>query len=573
MLQPLALNILKSWRNVFLTGQAGSGKTYVINQYIRRLRSCNIHVAITASTGIAATHIGGVTIHSRAGIGIKETLTHHDLELIQQKEHIHKSINKAKVLIIDEISMLSANTIDMVDQVCQMMRRDGRAFGGLQVVLIGDFFQLPPVMGAMPDWSESPKRFAFAAKAWKHLDLMTCYLETQHRQSGWLFTDILNALRIWQIQPDHLTHLKHRLHQDLSHPNLVRLYTHNIDVDRINADHLHALDPDLHTYTAVSEGDPKIIQSMLKSMLAPELLSLKVGAQVIFVKNNPSKWYYNGTTGRVISCEKTYTTVETAPWITIKVEPETWSIEQANDIVASVRQIPLKLAWAITVHKSQGMTLDAAEMDLSRVFEPGQAYVALSRIRSLDGLKLLWLNESWLAAHPLVVRGDTYFLAQSDQTAQIYTALTDEEFALIHQQFISAIGGQYVSEIVDKEKYIITKPTKQRKPKVEKWSSIAQTVALMQEGKTLEEIVAIRGYTASTIIQHILDAKTANPDLSLWKVKPNPDTLARVRKAIDVLKTNPEHANPNGTIKLSPIFNHLNGSVSYDEIRLCVMVG
>jgi len=206
-----------------------------------------------------------------------------------------------------------------------------------------------------------------------------------------LFTDILNALRIGNLQKDHLTQLQTRLHQDVQHPNPVKLYTHNVDVDRINAQHLYELEGDLETYTAIGEGDPRIVDSMMKSMLAPSLLSLKIGAQVIFVKNNPAKGYYNGTTGIVTGFDvaTSYPLVQTADSSKIKVEPESRSIEQAHDIVASVRQIPLKLARAITVHKSQGMTLDAAEMDLSKVFEPGQAYVALSRIRSLDGLKLL----------------------------------------------------------------------------------------------------------------------------------------------------------------------------------------
>lgn len=182
MLQPLALSLLKSGRNVFLTGQAGSGKTYVINQYVRWLWSCGIQVAITASTGIAATHIGGVTIHSWSGTGIKDHLSDHDMELLQQKEHLHKNITKAKVLIIDEISMLSANTIDMVDRVVKMIRRDGRAFGGMQVIFVGDFFQLPPVMKMNPDGTESNKRFAFAANARKEANLTMCYLHTQHRQ-------------------------------------------------------------------------------------------------------------------------------------------------------------------------------------------------------------------------------------------------------------------------------------------------------------------------------------------------------------------------------------------------------
>lgn len=193
MNQSLALSLLKSGRNVFLTGQAGAGKTYVINQYIQWLRSCDIPVAITASTGIAATHIGGVTIHSRAGIGIKDRLTDHDMELIQQKEHLHKNITKAKVLIIDEISMISANTLDMVDRVVQMIRRDGRPFGGLQVILVGDFFQLPPVMSGQD--SNSNKRFAFASKVWKELNLAICYLHTQHRQDEGDFSIVLNELR------------------------------------------------------------------------------------------------------------------------------------------------------------------------------------------------------------------------------------------------------------------------------------------------------------------------------------------------------------------------------------------
>lgn len=184
MLQPLALNLLKSGRNIFLTGQAGSGKTFVINEYVRRLWSCGIQVAITASTGIAATHIGGVTLHSRSGIGIKDELTDRDMELLQQKEHLHKNINKAKVLIIDEVSMLSANTLDMVDRVVKMIRRDGRPFGGMQVVFVGDFFQLPPVMKLTPDGRESTKRFAFASNAWKEANLTMCYLHCQHRQEA-----------------------------------------------------------------------------------------------------------------------------------------------------------------------------------------------------------------------------------------------------------------------------------------------------------------------------------------------------------------------------------------------------
>ena len=167
----------------------------MINQYIQWCRACGLRVAVTASTGIAATHIGGVTLHSRSGIGIKEVLTDHDMQLIQQKEQLYKQINAAHVLIIDEISMITANTLDSVDRVVQMIRRDGRPMGGLQVIVVGDFFQLPPVTPRNPDGTESTKRFAFAANVWKQLDLKICSLHTQWRQEAGQFGTVLNELR------------------------------------------------------------------------------------------------------------------------------------------------------------------------------------------------------------------------------------------------------------------------------------------------------------------------------------------------------------------------------------------
>lgn len=180
-----------------------------------------------------------MTIHSRAGIGIKDYLTDRDMELIQQKEHLHKNITKAKVLIIDEISMISAMTLDMVDKVTQMIRRDGRPFGGLQVILVGDFFQLPPVMPSQD--INNNKRFAFAAKVWKELNLATCYLHTQHRQNEGVFTTILNELRTGKASSESITLLKERIDAKIDHVDPVKLYTHNVDVDRINDTHLESL--------------------------------------------------------------------------------------------------------------------------------------------------------------------------------------------------------------------------------------------------------------------------------------------------------------------------------------------
>lgn len=574
MNQSLALNILKSWRNVFLTGQAGAGKTYVINQYIKRLRSCDIAVAITASTGIAATHIWGVTIHSRAGIGIKEHLTDHDMELIQQKEHLHKNITKAKVLIIDEISMISANTLDMVDRVVQMIRRDGRPFGWLQVILVGDFFQLPPVTSSQD--INNTKRFAFASKVWKTLDLAICYLHTQHRQSEWDFTTLLNELRKWNPSEKSIALLKTRLYQDINHTNPVQLYTHNIDVDRINSEKLEELTGDEEAYIATGVWDKKLLDTIKKSMLAPEVLYLKVGAQVIFVKNNPWKWYYNGTTGEVISFHKTtwYPIVKIASWDVIVAEPEARSIENAKEILVSVKQVPLKLARAITVHKSQGMTLDAAHMDLSKVFEPGQWYVALSRIRSLESLKLLWINESWLNAHPLVLRWDEYFWKQSEELWAQYNSWSEDIFDQLHNRFIDLIGGNYIKEPIESNKVMLSdytyKAKKDKKPKTEKWDTLKATLALINQWKSLEQIIEARGLTKSTILNHIFNIHILYPNMVLTQFKPDQQLFDLVSSAIKKTIAN-WHKDEYWQAELKSVFSLLNGTVSYEDIKRCMM--
>lgn len=227
----------------------------MINSYIRWLWACNVRVAITASTGIAATHIGGVTIHSRSGIGIKDNLTEHDIELIIQQEHIYKNIANASVLIIDEISMLSANTLDMIERVVKAVRRDGRPFGGMQVIFCGDFFQLPPVSRDSSD----TKRFAFASKARKSLDLAICYLETQYRQNDKDFSVILNQLRTGDVSGESIALLQTRVNKPVTGPSVVKLYTHNIDVDRINQEHLDKLEGEAKCFRHREHGDKKLL--------------------------------------------------------------------------------------------------------------------------------------------------------------------------------------------------------------------------------------------------------------------------------------------------------------------------
>ncbi len=192
MLQDEALSLLKMGKNIFLTGEAGSGKTYLLNQYIHYLKAHNVEVAVTASTGIAATHLQGTTIHSWSGIGVRDHLTQKDLEKLLTTERIKRNYKKTKVLIIDEISMLHQHQLDMVDVIARYILNCEQAFGGIQVVLCGDFFQLPPVSSGS---SVEEKQFAFEGSAWSTGDFHVCYLHEQHRQSNDPLLTVLNDIR------------------------------------------------------------------------------------------------------------------------------------------------------------------------------------------------------------------------------------------------------------------------------------------------------------------------------------------------------------------------------------------
>ena len=186
MKQPQALKILKSGRNIYLTGAAGSGKTHVLNEYINYLRDRCVSVGVTASTGIAATHLGGVTIHSWSGIGIKDNISNQDIDYLVKKDYLRKRFNKTRVLVIDEVSMLHSRILDDVDRVCRAMKGNENPFGGMQVVLSGDFFQLPPIVR-----NGSSVEFVNSSRVWKEMDIRVCYLEDQYRQEDNALREIL----------------------------------------------------------------------------------------------------------------------------------------------------------------------------------------------------------------------------------------------------------------------------------------------------------------------------------------------------------------------------------------------
>jgi len=418
MKQKDALKILEAKNNVLLTGPAGSGKTFLLNKYIAHLKKKNIGVAVTASTGIAATHLGGRTIHSWAGIGIKDILSPKEIYALTKRSYLKKQFLKTSVLVIDEVSMLHAHRLDMIDSVCQAFKKNSLPFGGMQVVMSGDFFQLPPISSGQDE-----AEFVYKAKVWSEMDLRVCYLDEQHRQNDKKISSILKSFRQDKVDAETIKLLASRLNQKPKNGvNPVRLYTHNVDVDSINNSELRKITSPEFAYRMTDEGEKKLVESLKKNCLVPEDLVLKRGALVMFVKNKFDEdkiVYVNGTTGTVVDFnENNYPIVRLSSGEEIVALPDSWTIDDEQKILAKITQVPLRLAWAITVHKSQGMTLEAAEIDLSRSFGYGMGYVALSRLTSLNGLYLLGINEMAYKLDPQVFSYDKELIALSKQAKE-----------------------------------------------------------------------------------------------------------------------------------------------------------
>lgn len=419
--QALALEIMAEGHNVVLTGPAGSGKTYVLNEFIRRAKKSGKYVAVTATTGLAATHLGGSTIHAWSGIGISDQL-HPNWE-----EHLLKGrreiIEATDVLVIDEISMLHDYRLDMIDEVARKVRKQpDKPFGGIQVILCGDFFQLPPVNRQ----DSRQGSFVVTSEVWEEFDPVICYLEEQHRQDDDTFLEILNAMRAGDVRRHHAEKLLKRVDAELpGHLEATELHTVNIDVDRINQSRLRSIEGGENYYEMVTTGKEQYVESLKRSCLALEVLVLKKGALVMCIKNSAEKRYANGSLGIVVDFEPEteYPIVELYSGRRVTMEPETWELRDGNKKRASITQIPLRLAWAITVHKSQGMTLDAARIDLRRAFVEGMGYVALSRVRRLDNLSLVGINRMALQISEAALEIDRQLRKKSAQDAERFASL------------------------------------------------------------------------------------------------------------------------------------------------------
>ncbi|WP_131669849.1 AAA family ATPase [Psychrobacter pygoscelis] len=606
MQQSTALDILKTGHNVFLTGSAGSGKTYTLNQYIHYLRARRIAVAVTASTGIAATHMNGTTIHSWSGIGIKDELTERDLKNISGRRYLTDRMKETAVLIIDEISMLHAKQLDMVNEVLKHVRNSEAAFGGIQVVVAGDFFQLPPV-GARGE--SNREKFAFMSAAWLAADFHICYLTEQHRQDDTQSGDTLNLDAILnQIREQSVTfdaiHALEATHAHDVDVNRTRLYTHNLNVNKINERELDALSSKPVVFNATDFGDSKLVETLKKNVRTSDELTLKIGAKVMFIKNNNELAVSNGTMGEIVAfeslksngkvddedkkdeAEQKLPVVKLNDGRRVRAEPEEWMIEDENgEVLASYSQVPLCLAWAITIHKSQGMTLDAAEIDLSKTFELGQGYVALSRLKSLEGLQLLGMNDMSLQLDPLARGADKRFKVLSSEAEEAYSMLDEASLKKTHDEFVLKSGGTLSQTIIDAYETMRKRRAEKSKAQEDKReklgnqvtdqsdSTLIATKLLLEESLSIADIAQSRGLAQSTIMRHISELKKQDPSLKCDHLRPDDAIMLAVGNAYVAIKVanDPNDFNDDGSIKLKPIYEYLKEKVDYNTIRLALI--
>jgi len=596
MTQRDALKILKTGKNVFITGPAGSGKTFVLNEYIKYLRDHDVPIGITASTGIAATHMGGVTIHSWTGIGIKDRLTTSEIEEIGEKSYIKKKVGDAKVLIIDEVSMLHHFRLDIVNRVLKHVRRSDEPFGGLQVVLCGDFFQLPPVarMG------EPEASFIYNSQSWKEGNFAVCYLHENYRQNDDPLLSILNEIRSGEVGEGARELLKKRHLKVVSNypdgemiyemevdnsasstTESTRLYTHNVDVDVINDRELSKVNENEIVYEMTSKGKKPLVEALKKSCLAPEILRLKKGARVMCVKNNFDKGYVNGTLGVVISCApdsdpviRTASTPDYPNGRKIEIEMATWMIEDNGKILAELNQYPLRLAWAITIHKSQGMSLDAIEVDLTRAFEPGMGYVALSRVRTLAGLSILGFSENALKVNSEVLEYDRHLKALSEKAERIIESFDEKDIIESHNKFLARVAPLHS---LGKK---IKRDARGRPIRPSKLSTYDKTYALIQKKVSIADMAKERGLEEETIISQIENlleggkgvSKPVNiSEIMYLKKEISHAHLLKLEKAMEEVVDEQGDDRPP---LLSPIKSKVGHNISWKDIRLArVLLG
>lgn len=388
--QQVAYDFAMEGHSCFITGSGGVGKSELTRRIVSSLRRAGKKVAVTASTGVAAVNIRGMTIHSTLGTGISGN------RVEAQRKYTAESAAKAEIrlngldtIILDEVSMLTGDYIDMMDWWLRLILNKDAPFAGIQIIYVGDFLQLPPVIKD-EERDRVTNKYAFQAEIWKAHPPACFYLRQCYRQEDPEFRKHLMRVRRGICPPDTLDYFNARVQAKLPSGTVpTKLRPLNKEAAIINEREFRRLASQTITYEAVFSGHPSWIEALKKNLPCEELLDLKVGSEVVFIKNNRVAGYVNGTRGVIESIDGPIIRVRTRDGGLVDAQLEKWEMVNSHDkVLASVDQYALRLAWAMTIHKAQGSTLDDLDVDPSNIFERGQCYVALSRVRSIGGLTL-----------------------------------------------------------------------------------------------------------------------------------------------------------------------------------------
>lgn len=389
--QAYALDMCESGENIFLTGGAGSGKSYVIREFMKK--KDNKQMPILASTGAAAVLLGGRTFHSFFGLGIMEGGTQATLQRLLQNKAALKRIKKVEGVIIDEISMIPGDALMIAELVSQHARESTLPWGGLRVIAVGDFGQLPPVAkyGQKRDW-------CFLNDVWRKSDFQVCELKLNQRIQNNEFLNVLDDIREGQLTERVKDFLQDRTKPHDEDHSGTRLFPRREQSEGYNQKKLAEINETELIVDSIYLGEQKYIDFLGKSAPVPAQLKLKVGCKVLFLKNDMQKRWVNGTRGTLVHYEADHLIVRKDGGREVKVEKISFSLLDADaNVKASVIQFPVNLAYATTIHKSQGATLDELWCDLGALWEPGHAYVALSRLRDPSGLHIVrWSPKSFI---------------------------------------------------------------------------------------------------------------------------------------------------------------------------------
>ncbi|MBC7754516.1 MAG: AAA family ATPase [Moraxellaceae bacterium] len=400
--QQVALDLLKSGDNVFLTGGAGSGKSFVVRELMKELDSESM--PILASTGAAAVLLGGRTFHSFFGIGIMEGGFEATVTRGLKDKKLLKRLAKVDGVVIDEISMIPGEALAAAEYLSQMARESTLPWGGMRVIAVGDFGQLPPVTmaGKKRDW-------CFQHEVWKKTNFLIYQLKYNQRVQESEYLEVLDQIRRGKLDDKGRNFLNSRVrNHDEDEPG-TRLFPRREQSEFYNQKKLKEINQDEFAIPSIYFGEEKFITSLKKNAPVAEELKLKKDCRVLFLKNDAQKRYVNGTRGTVVEIESDHIIVKkdlrdrAGFGREIKVEKMQFSLlDPDGNIKASVIQFPLALAYATTIHKSQGATIDELWCDLSSLWEPGQAYVALSRLRDSSGLHIVRWSERSIITDPAV---------------------------------------------------------------------------------------------------------------------------------------------------------------------------